>query len=90
MNFENALPFLRSGHRMRRRNWNGAGQFVYLVGPGRYAPTTAAGELIASETVDHKVPYRAYLALWSTSAAVVPWQPTQSDMLEGDWELAGD
>lgn len=89
MKFEFALAALRHGARVNRTGWNAPGQFVYLVGPGRYAPSTATGEMIASRHPDGLVPYRPYFALLTAQGDVVPWQPTVSDVLAEDWEGEG-
>lgn len=88
MNFGLALALLKAGRRLHRQGWNGTGMFVYLVGPGRYPPTTVPGELIAKEHSDGLVPYRPYLALKTVDGDVVPWLASQTDILADDWYLA--
>lgn len=87
MDFGSALNGLKAGHALTRTGWNGAGQYVYLVGEGRYAPTTPSGEAIAATQDDGKVPYAPYFALKNAQNAVVPWVPSVSDILAIDWEL---
>ena len=90
MNFGVALALLKVGKRVARDGWNGKGQFVYLVGPGRYPPTTPAGSLIAKDQPDGFVPYRPYLAIKPVDGMVAPWVPSQTDILASDWQLAAD
>lgn len=87
MDFSNALKGLKAGHSLTRSGWNAKGQFVYLVGEGRYPPTSEAGYTIGAGQDDGKVPYRPYLALLTAQKDVVPWVPTVSDILADDWEL---
>ena len=89
MKFEDALDCLRKERRLTRISWNGPGQYVYLVGPGRYPPSTPAGREIAALAGDGLVSYRPYFALHTVQKDVVPWQPTQSDLLAEDWDIVG-
>lgn len=87
----NALPFglaveaLKAGHRVTRPGWNGKGMYLYLVGPGRYPPSTPAGRAISERYKDGLVPYRPYIAMLTVDGDVVPWVASQSDILEEDW-----
>lgn len=86
MDFGSALKLLKQGKAVSRRGWNGKGMFVYLVGAGRYPPSTPTGELLAKQQIDGKVPYLPYLALKSVNGEVVPWLASQTDVLANDWE----
>jgi hypothetical protein len=81
VDFAIALPWLREGHRIARAGWNGKGQWVYHVPANSYAAQTA----VARAHFGDKVPYRAYLALVTAQADVVPWTPSVSDVLADDW-----
>lgn len=85
MDFAGALGVLENWGRVARRGWNGKGMHVYLVGPGRYAPSTPAGDAIAQKQSDRKVPYLPYLAMLTVSGEVVPWLASQTDILADDW-----
>jgi hypothetical protein len=78
---------LKAGYRFTRKGWNGANQFIYLVGEGRYPAATHAGQMIANGQPDGLVPYRPYVALRTAQGDVVPWAASQSDMLASDWEV---
>lgn len=88
MNFGIALTLLKAGKRVSREGWNGKGMYVYLVGEGRYPPTTEAGLDIALGQPDGLVPYRPYLAMKTVDGDVVPWVASQTDILSEDWSLA--
>jgi hypothetical protein len=82
-----ALVALRNGRAVQRAGWNGKGMFIYLVGPGRYAATTAPGMMIATEQADGLVPYGPYVAMKTAQGDVVPWLASQTDLLAQDWGL---
>lgn len=86
MNFGRALEILKEGSRVAREGWNGKGMFVYLVGAGRYPPSTDAGYKIAAEQEDGLVPYKPYLAMKTVDGEVVPWLASQTDILADDWK----
>lgn len=87
MNFGIALALLKAGKRVAREGWNGKGMFVYLVGAGRYPPSTPSGHFIANDHMDGCVPYRPYLAMLTVDGDVVPWVASQTDILADDWRL---
>ena len=62
--------------------------FIYLVGPGRYAPATKTGHHIAAEQDDGLVPYGPYIAMKTVDGTVVPWLASQTDIVAEDWGLA--
>jgi hypothetical protein len=85
--FGAALAALKQGNKVARSGWNGKGMYLYLVGPGRYPPTTPAGEAIAASQPDHLVPYAPYIAMKTAQDYVVPWLASQTDLLSDDWEI---
>lgn len=85
--FSRALVSLKDGHKVGRSGWNGKGMYLYLVGPGRYPPSTPAGEAIAVTQSDRLVPYAPYIAMKTAQDYVVPWLASQTDLLSDDWEI---
>lgn len=85
--FNVAITALKSGLKVSRSGWNGKGMYLYLVGPGRYPPSTPAGEEIAATQSDHRVPYAPYVAMKTVSGEVVPWLASQTDLLSEDWNI---
>lgn len=85
LTFGEAVESMRAGLKVARSGWNGKGMFLYMVGSGRYAPTTPAGREIANQQTDGLVPYRPYIAMLTVQGDVVPWLASQSDILEDDW-----
>lgn len=80
-----ALTALKMGNRISRQGWNGKGMYLYMVGAGRYQPTTETGHRIAASHQDYLVPYRPYIAMFTVDKDVVPWVASQSDLLMDDW-----
>jgi hypothetical protein len=85
LTFGEALEALKVGKKVARSGWNGKGMYLYLVGPGRYPPSTPAGEAIAATQSDHLVPYAPYIAMKTAQDYVVPWLASQTDILGEDW-----
>jgi hypothetical protein len=85
LTFGEAVEAMKAGNKVARSGWNGKGMFLYMVGAGRYAPTTPAGHEIANCHEDGLVPYRPYIAMFTVQQDVVPWLASQSDVLEEDW-----
>lgn len=86
MNFGEALTRLNEGTPVARSGWNGKNMHIYLVGAGRYPPSTPAGEAIAAEHDDGLVPYLPYIAMKTVTGEVVPWLASQTDILADDWQ----
>jgi len=82
-NFSTALNLLKEGHALQRSGWNGKGLYVYLVPANSYPAVTE----IAKKNFGDMVPYSAYLAIKSVDNTVVPWHPSQTDILADDWDL---
>lgn len=76
LNFSTALMFCKSGYKIRRSGWNGKGLWVELQNPDEHSKMT--------------LPY-LYLNYPSGdkyhSGCRVPWFPSQTDLLENDWEV---
>lgn len=82
-----ALIALKMGKRVTRQGWNGKNMYLYMVGAGRYHPTTETGHRIAARHTDYLVPYRPYIAMFTVDEDVVPWTASQSDLLMDDWVI---
>lgn len=77
MFFEEVLPLLRNGARAQRQGWNGTGLWVELQKPDSNSKMT--------------LPY-FYLTYPpkgdGTPETRVPWTPSITDILSGDWEAS--
>lgn len=67
--FETALSAAKAMKTITREGWNGRGQFVFLI-PGQ-------------EVEGQKL--LPYMALSNADGAIVPWAPSQGDLLGEDW-----
>lgn len=84
MPFEDALKHIKTGHRAARKGWNAKGMFVYLVAAGIYPARMPA---ITGCFIGDHVPYGAYMAMKTAKNDVMPWTPSQCDVLADDWCL---
>jgi hypothetical protein len=83
MDFSDALKELRNGKALRRKGWNAANQYVYLVPQASYPAQTD----VAKAEFGDSVPYGPYLAIKTVQGTVVPWLASQTDLLNDDWEV---
>lgn len=67
--FSEALAAAKDMKTITRQGWNGRGQFVFLI-PGN----TVEGQTLLP-----------YLALSNVQGEIVPWAPSQGDLLADDW-----
>lgn len=77
MTFGMALSRLRAGQKLQRAGWNGKGLYI------RYVPQTGV-------TLEHLQLVYPVLGDGSGSypeGAVVPWAPSQTDVLAHDWRV---
>ena len=76
MGFDDAIKLLKLGKKLRRKGWNGKGLWLELQRPDEHSKMT--------------LPY-VYLNYPECDAyhkgCRVPWLPSQTDMLEEDWEV---
>lgn len=80
MNFSQALTYVRAGKNVRRTGWNGKGDFIALQKPDEKSKMTQA--YIYHDTTSLR-------AIGKTPAkGLVPWAPTQADILAEDWVIA--
>jgi hypothetical protein len=85
MTFGEAIVAMEFGQRVTRQAWiNSGGIFLYLVPEGQYPARTDVAKAEWGE--DALVPYQPYVAMKTRKGSVVPWTPSQTDMLAKDWE----
>lgn len=82
MPFEKALKSLKLGCRIARKGWNRKGMFVYIVRANKYP---AQAQAIKKYFENDLVPYGAYIAMKTAQENVMPWTPSQCDVLAEDW-----
>ena len=74
--FGDAIYFLKNGHRVARKGWNGKGMFIMYCG-------VEGEEYILDDGT--KVIRRDYLYMKAADDTVVPWVASQTDILAEDW-----
>jgi uncharacterized protein DUF2829 len=86
MNFGQAIEALKQGKRVSRSGWNGKGMFLILI-PGSKIPVSADRPLgqAAPELVGKTIDYQPHIDIWTAQETLVPWIPSQSDVLAEDW-----
>lgn len=84
--FSMAMEALQTGMVVCRAGWNGKGMFLYKVPAGKYQAQHPA----ARATFGNDVPYGPYIALKTAQDNVMPWQPSNGDMLANDWEIVSN
>lgn len=83
LSFDKIIGIIRYGNKCTRNGLNGA--YIYYVGENNYEATTSIGKEIADKHVDGKVPYKPYIAIVCNDGLVMPWTPSQEDILANDW-----
>ena len=95
MNFSQALHELKHGKKITRLAWSND-EWLYLVPENKYPAQTFAAKNYwrgKSETVKLEsgevvplVPYGAYIAIKTCQQNVIPWTPSQADIMANDWQ----
>lgn len=81
MTFGQALDLLKSGSRLRRAGWNGAGQFVFMMEQN--------GQAYVFKGEHDPLELAPVLALKNAQNVVQPgWVPSQGDLFAADWQIA--
>lgn len=79
MNFGQALEKVKAGEKAKRKGWNGEGIFIELQRPDEHSKMT------------HPYVYINTTGLQTNNRFapknLVPWLPSQTDMLAEDWEI---
>ena len=83
LNFGEALELLKKGKKVARKGWNGKGMFLFLVPGSRFSVNRPP--LLGIYPEGTEIDYHAHIDLKTTQGYVVPWVPTQSDVLSEDW-----
>ena len=79
MDFGLALKFLKGGHRVYRKGWNGKGIYLELQNPDEHSKMTLPYIYIVTTDLKSDNP--------CAPRGVVPWLASQTDMLAEDWDV---
>lgn len=83
LTFSDTLLLLKRGYKMARNGWNGKGLFVFLV-PGSTFKVNRA-PLLGIYEEGTEINYHAHIDIKSANGEIVPWHPSQTDILANDW-----
>jgi len=88
MDFSDAIRALKNSKRVAREGWNGKGMFLALQ-RGYPDGTTANANTRAALGVPEGtvVKVRPYIVMKDAQGMLVPWLPSQTDMLADDWTI---
>lgn len=79
MTFGEALELMKTGNRVQRAGWNGAGMFIYLE-------DWLEGTLKFGRARDRK--YEPTIVMFTAQCTHQPgWLASQADMLATDWRV---
>ena len=85
--FGRAVLFMKQGYKVAREGWSEQDTFIYYVAANKYPMSNNLMETMAGRYEDDLVPYQAYIAIKAADDTVVPWVPSQSDVLAEDWKI---
>lgn len=80
--FGEALRLLKQGKRVRRKCWNGKGQYIELARNISYQNTD--GDIV---NCNHENAGNQAIAFVGVSGVQMGWLASQADMLADDWEI---
>jgi len=80
-NFGKAIEYLKEGKKVARSGWNGKGIYIELQKPDEYSKITQPYLYIVTTGLQSNNP--------NAPRGVVPWAPSQTDMLSDDWMIIG-
>lgn len=84
--FSEALRHLKHGAAVKRTGWNGADQFLLQI-PGSRITVTEGRPLAEALPVGTRIDYQSHIDLRTAQGTLVPWVPSQSDLVAVDWDF---
>lgn len=78
--FGDAIEFMKRGHKVARKGWNGKKQYIQLARGISYE--TADGNIV---NCNHDTIGNMAVAFVGTSGVQMGWLASQADMLADDW-----
>lgn len=83
MDFSDALRIVKGGGRVAREGWNGKNMFIFLVPGSRFKVNREPLMSILGEGTE--VDYHGHVDMRTATGQIVPWLPSQTDLLAEDW-----
>lgn len=81
--FDNAIKYMKRGHKVKRQGWNGKDQYIELAKNISYV--TPDGNI---QNCNHDAIGNMAIAFCGTSGVQMGWLASQADMLAEDWMFA--
>lgn len=85
MNFSDALNEIKAGKLLKRSDWNGKDQFVFLVNGSEFKVNRAPLLGIFREGTDIK--YRPHIDMKYQDGTIGVWLASMGDLMAEDWEV---
>jgi len=80
-----AIKQIKAGKKVTSRAWNGTGMFVFLVDGSTFKVNRAP--LLGIYPADTEITYNGHIDMRTADGSIVPWTPSQLDMLWDEWEI---
>lgn len=81
--FSVAVNLLKEGKKVARKNWNGAGMFIFLVNGSNFTVNRPPLNVIFPEGTE--INYRPHIDMKTVDGSICVWTASQSDILSDDW-----
>jgi len=94
LDFSSALNWLKTGKRLARAGWNGAGQYVSLLVPHAPHPEDSPDANPSNpyfkmwdNNAQAEGTFTSFLILKNAQNKVFPWFPSMGDLMATDWQV---
>ena len=86
MTFGMAIEMLKKGFKVARKGWNGKGMFLFLVHGSTFK--VSRPPLLGIYEEGTEINYHSHIDMKTATGEIVPWVPSQTDVLAEDWTIA--
>lgn len=83
LSFGDAIVYMKQGHKVARKGWNGKGMFLFLVQGSTFKVNRPP--LLGIYPEGTEINYHAHIDMKTADNKIVPWVASQTDMLAEDW-----
>lgn len=81
--FEEALIYIKGGKKLARATWND--EFIFLVNGSTFNVNRLP--LLGIYPEGTEINYHAHIDKRESNGMIVPWVPSQVDILADDWQI---
>lgn len=85
LTFSQALEYVKAGHKVSRKGWNGKDMFIFLVPGSEFIVNRPP--LLGIYPEGTEIKYRSHIDMRTVDGEIVPWFASQSDLIEEDWGI---